>query len=429
MSTAIVSDKKIITGWCFYDWANSVYALVMTATIFPIYFNNVTEVDGSDIINFFGRDFINTEIYSYSISVAFLIVAIFSPMLSSIADYSGQKKSFMKFFCYLGALSCMSLYFFDGANIEFGLIAFTITTIGFSGSIVFYNSFLPEIAPPEQQDNVSARGFSFGYAGSLILLTLNLAMVMKPAFFGLEDSLEASRIAFVMVGIWWIGFAQIAFNRLPDNIYNRKISGNLLVKGYQEFLLVWKVLSKSRLLITFLLSFLFYNAGVQTIIYNAANFGTKVILVPDDLLIVVVMVIQLTGIVGATGFSRLSGKFGNIKTLIVIMSVYVGLCIWVYNIYGHGAFVIAAGFVGFVMGGAQALSRSTYSKMLPETEDHATYFSIYDVADKLSVVIGTLFFGLVQHYTGSMRDAILMLGILFLLGIILLSRIKKWKYA
>jgi len=232
-----------------------------------------------------------------------------------------------------------------------------------------------------------------------------------------------------MVGIWWIGFAQIAFNRLPDNIYNRKISGNLLVKGYQEFLLVWKVLSKSRLLITFLLSFLFYNAGVQTIIYNAANFGTKVILVPDDLLIVVVMVIQLTGIVGATGFSRLSGKFGNIKTLIVIMSVYVGLCIWVYNIYGHGAFVIAAGFVGFVMGGAQALSRSTYSKMLPETEDHATYFSIYDVADKLSVVIGTLFFGLVQHYTGSMRDAILMLGILFLLGIILLSRIKKWKYA
>ena len=429
MNTSITSDKKVITGWCFYDWANSVYALVMTATIFPIYFNDVTSTETSDLVTFFGRNFINTEIYSYTLSTAFLIVAIISPMLSAIADYSGKKKSFMKFFCYLGAFSCMSLFFFDGTNIEFGLIAFLFTTIGFSGSIVFYNSFLPEIAPPEEHDKVSARGFSFGYFGSLILLAVNLSMAMNPEMYGLANKGEAARIAFVMVGIWWIGFAQITFSRLPDNVYNRKVSGNILLKGYQEFLLVWKELRKSQLLITFLMAFFFFNAGVQTVIYMATNFGKKEIGVADDLLIVAIMVIQVFGIVGAIGFSRLSGKFGNTKTLIVIMSIYIALCIWVYFIYGQNTFVIAAGLVGFVMGGSQALSRSTYSKMLPETEDHATFFSIYDVMEKLSVVIGTLTFGLMEHWTENMRNSIAILMVFFVIGIILLSRIKKWKYA
>lgn len=429
MTTAIVSDKRLINGWCFYDWANSVYALVMTATIFPIYFNSVTSTESSDIVTFFGRHYINTEIYSYTLSAAFLIVALMSPMLSSIADYSGKKKSFMKFFCYLGAISCMSLYFFDGSNIEFGLIAFLFTTIGFSGSIVFYNSFLPEIAPPEEHDRVSARGFSFGYFGSLILLAINLAMVMKPDLFGLTDAGQASRISFLMVGIWWIGFAQITFNRLPDNVYNRKITGNIIVEGYKEFLLVWKQLRKSDLLITFLIAFFFFNAGVQTVIYMATNFGTKEIGADSDLLIVAIMVIQVFGIVGAYGFSRLSGKFGNIKTLMVIMFIYIALCIWVYFIYGQSMYVIAAGCVGFVMGGSQALSRSTYSKMLPKTEDHATFFSIYDVMEKLSVVMGTLVFGLMEHWTGSMRNSIAILMVFFVVGIILLSRIKKWKYA
>ena len=429
MSTKIISDKKVINGWCFYDWANSVYALVMTATIFPIYFNDVTSTETSDIISVFGRNYINTEIYSYTLSAAFLIVALMSPMLSSIADYSGKKKSFMKFFCYLGALSCMSLFFFDGTNIEFGLIAFLLTTVGFSGSIVFYNSFLPEIAPPEEHDKVSARGFSFGYFGSLILLAVNLSMVMKPEMYGLADKGEAARIAFLLVGIWWIGFAQITFMRLPDNVYNRKITGNIFFKGYEEFLLVWRELKKSRLLITFLMAFFFFNAGVQTVIYMATNFGTKEIGAAPDLLIVAIMVIQVFGIVGAYGFSRLSGKFGNIKTLMVIMSIYIALCIWVYFIYGENIFVIAAGLVGFVMGGSQALSRSTYSKMLPETEDHATFFSIYDVMEKLSVVMGTLVFGLMEHWTGSMRNSIAILMVFFVIGIILLSRIKKWKYA
>lgn len=422
-----LNDKKIINAWCFYDWANSVYSLVITATIFPIYYNQVTQSGESDLVLFFGVEVINTELYAYAISFSFLFIAAISPLLSSIADYTGNKKKFMQFFAYLGALSCIALAWFDGTNIEFGVIAFVLAGIGFSGSIVFYNAYLPEIAEPEYHDKISAKGYAYGYAGSIILLVFNLSMVLKPEWYGLVDEQLPAKISFLSVGIWWIGFSQITFKTLPDNVYNRKPTGNVLLKGYKELGLVWKQLKELKGLKTFLFAFFFYIAGLQTVLYMAASFGKKELGLDTGILIVTIMIIQIVAIAGAYLFSHLSGRVGNIKALFACCCIWIGICIYVYFVYDAPGFIVVAFLVGFVMGGMQALSRSTYSKMLPETQDHACYFSFYDVTEKLATVLGTASFGYLEAHTGSMRISIIALAVFFITGLVFLLRIPSSK--
>jgi len=424
-SKIIDNQSKIVNGWCFYDWANSVYQLVITATIFPIYYNQVTQQGDNDIVSFFGTEFINTELYAYSISFAFLVVAVISPLLSSMADYTGNKRGFMQFFAYLGAISCMVLFLFDGSNIELGIIAFVMATIGYSGSIVFYNSFLPEIATPEEQDNLSARGYAYGYVGSLILLCFNLSMIMMPEVYGITDSRLPARIAFLTVGLWWIGFSQITFRVLPKNVFNRTGEGNVLLKGYRELGMVLNQLKELKTLKLFLISFFMYSAGVQTVIYMATNFGTKELHIPQEILIFTILIIQIVGVAGAYLFSYLSKLKGNINALAICICIYIGICGSVYFVYEQTGFIIAAAFVGLVMGGVQSLSRSTYSKMLPETQDHASYFSFFDVMEKLAIVIGTASYGYMEAVTGSMRNSIVLLILFFVMGLILLLRIKR----
>jgi len=298
-------NKKVINAWGMYDWANSVYSLVITSTIFPIYYAHVTKFEDSDMVSFFGGEYVNTALYSYAISFAFLMIVFIAPLLSAIADYTGRKKLFMQFFCYLGAISCSSLYFFTGENLEFGIIAFILAAVGFSGSIVFYNAYLPEIAAIQDQDKVSAKGFALGYLGSMILLILNLIMIEKPELFAIPEGNYPARFSFVLVGIWWIGFAQISFYYLPDNIYARKPKANYLLKGYKELLVVWSQLKKQHALRTFLISFFFYTIGVQTVMYLAATFGSKELQLPDTTLITTILVIQSVAIGGAYLFSKI----------------------------------------------------------------------------------------------------------------------------
>lgn len=420
-----LNNKKIVRAWCSFDWANSVYSLVITSTIFPIYYNSVTTVNGSDGVNFFGFEIVNSVLYSYALSFSFLIIAAVLPLLTGIADYSGKKKMFMKFFTYLGGIACIALFFFDGPDVEFGIITAVIASISYSGSLVFYNSFLPEVASFDQYDTVSARGFSYGYFGSVLLLILNLAMIQQPDWFGITSVAFATKFSFLLVGVWWIGFAQISFYYLPDNPFNKMPNKGYLFSGYREIQKVWHSLESLPNLKKFLLSFFFYNTGVQTVIYLAALFADKELGMEGGELILTVLIIQIVAILGSYLFARLSDHKGNRFSLIAMVIIWVFICLAAYLVTQKYEFYVLASVVGMVMGGIQALSRATYSKLIPaKTTDHASYFSFYDVTYNVSIVVGTFSYGFIEYITGSMRNSTLALGLFFLVGLVILAFIK-----
>lgn len=429
-------DKKLINAWAFYDWANSVYSLVISTAVFPIYYSSLTasfeNIDGK--ITFLGTQWTPTTLYDYTLAFSFLVVAFISPVLSGIADYTGNKLKFLKAFCLIGSLSVMSLFFFKGEQTLWVGIVFTIfASIGFWGSIVFYNAYLPEVAHPEQQDDVSAKGFILGYAGSVFLLLFSLVMINMPELFGLSGAGMASRITFLLVGIWWLGFAQITYRRLPNNVYNRKPKKDFIWKGLKELKVVAKEVLKHNELKFFLTSFFLFSVGVQTIILMAGIFGSKELGLPTLNLIIVILVVQIVAIVGAFLFSRLSDKIGNLSTLKITITIWALVCVSafmldknqenvVYYFYALGA------LIGLVMGAIQSLARSTYSKLLPKTKDHATFFSFYDVTEKIAIVFGMFVFGLLVSLTGSMQYSVLFLAIFFVLSFVLLTFVRKTKY-
>ena len=410
------ASKKIVTGWAMYDWANSVYNLVITTTFFPAYYAAITSLKNfPDGIVFLGRHFVNTELKDYVLAVGFLLIALLSPILSSIADYKGNKKNFMRFFCYLGAASCSLLFFFDQSNIILGLLCFMLAGIGFYGSQVFYNSYLPEIAAEEDRDRISAKGFSMGYLGSVIMQLIGFGLVM-----GMDDKTMAIKITFLLVGVWWVGFAQITFNALPSSIKSeRKTKKNVLVNGFHELKIVWEQMVHLPILKRFLTAFFFYSMGVQTVMLVAIDFGIKELKLPDQQLIITAVIIQIVAIMGAIGMSKLSSRFGNFNILIFTVLLWIGVCISGYFITTVTHFYIIASLVGLVMGGIQSLSRSTYSKLMPETKDTASFFSFYDVTEKLAIVIGLFTFGFIEGIS-SIRNSILSLVIFFVIGFALL---------
>ncbi len=410
------ASKKIITGWAMYDWANSVYNLVITTTFFPAYYAAITSLKNfPDGIVFLGRHFVNTELKDYVLATGFLLIALLSPILSSVADYKGNKKNFMRFFCYLGAASCSLLFFFDQSNILLGLMCFMLAGIGFYGSQVFYNSYLPEIAAEEDRDRVSAKGFSMGYLGSVVMQLIGFGLVM-----GMDDKTMAIKITFLLVGVWWISFAQITFNALPISTKSeRKSKRHVLVNGFHELKIVWEQMVHLPILKRFLTAFFFYSMGVQTVMLVAIDFGIKELKLPDQQLIITAVIIQIVAIIGALGMSKLSSKFGNFNILILTVLLWIGVCISGYFITTEMHFYIIASLVGLVMGGIQSLSRSTYSKLMPETKDTASFFSFYDVTEKLAIVIGLFTFGFIEGIS-SIRNSILSLVIFFVIGFVLL---------
>ena len=450
-----LNNRKMINAWGMYDWANSVYSLVITSAIFPVYYNMVTTgADGSDKVDFFGVEIVNTVLYSYALSFSFLFVAAILPLLSGMADYGGKKKFFLKIFMYIGAVSCIGLYFFTGENIEWAIICSVLASIGYSGGLVFYDAFLPEIASEDQFDRVSAKGYSLGYVGSVILLVINIIMIENPSwFFDVEAKAQElvtvsmdldtarskaeghyatllTRLSFLMVGLWWIGFSQITFYVLPSNVYGRKPTGQLLTKGYQELLKVWNVVRRLRVMKLFLLAFFFYNMGVQTVMYLAATFGAKELKLDSASLILTVLIIQLVAIAGAYLFAYISKTKGNKNSLVVMVLIWVFICIGAYYVTTKYEFFVLAFVVGMVMGGIQSLSRATFAKLIPEdTLDHASFFSFFDVAFHLSVVVGTFSYGFIEQLTNDMRNSVLALIMFFMvgLGFLLLVKIPFYK--
>lgn len=415
-------SSKIINAWCLYDWANSVYLLVITSTIFPVYFNGVSKAAfNSDKVYFFGYEIINTVLYSYSISISFLIVAALSPLLSGIADSSGRKKYFLKFFTYLGSVSSVLLFGFDGHNIEFGIICSVLASIGYSGSLVFYNAYLPEITSSENYDAVSARGYSFGYIGSVLLLVVSLLCIENFEIIGFATELQAVKLSFLLVGIWWFGFAQISFHYLPKDQYKGSEFIKTISKGYQEIAKVWNELKGLRVMKYYLASFFFYSAGVQTVMFLAATFGDKELKMESSKLIATVLVIQLVAILGAYVFAWVSKKYSNKVSIMSMLIIWIGVCVFAYLLHTENQFYVLASIVGLIMGGIQSMSRSTFSKLIPSgSVDNTSFFSFYDVTEKLSIVLGTFSYGLIEQLTGSMRNSTLVLGSFFIVGIGLL---------
>jgi len=431
-------SKKLLHAWAFYDWANSVYSLVIVSAVFPIFYGALTIVKDADTgqkindtVTFFGYDFNNDSLISYVTALGFLIVSVMSPILSGISDYVGNKEGFMKFFCYMGALSCIGLYWFSLDHLFFGLFCYMLALIGFWGSLVFYNSYLPDIAYPEQQDSVSAKGFSLGYVGSVILLIVNLIMILKYDWFGFDNPGKPMRVSFIMVGVWWILFAQYTFKYLPTSTHEgHKVTRSVLANGYNELYKIWIALKQNKILRRYLSAFFVYSMAVQTIMLAATYFGVEELnwgkQDSNVGLIISILLIQLVAVVGANYTAKLSERLGNIKTLILIIFAWIAICAYAYFIITPVQFYITAGFVGLVMGGIQALSRSTYSKLIPEdTEDTASYFSFYDVSEKIGIVIGMFMYGFVAQITGSMRYSILFLISFFVVGVILLYRIPR----
>lgn len=424
------NNPKTLTAWTMYDWANSVHSLTITSAIFPIYYPIAAIMlpSKSRTLDFFGFQLENTVLYSYAVSIGFLLLAFSVPLVSAISDYTGKKKVFMKMYCYLGAISCMLMYFFEEGRYYLGTFAFLFSIVGWGGSIVFYNSYLPEIATEDQYDRLSARGFTMGYLGSVILLIQNLTMVLKPEWYGGISGGEASRISFLTVGIWWIVFAQYSFYYLPKDSKVQKQGGNWIFNGFKELKKVFNELENLNITKRFLTSFFFYNMGAQTVMYLGALFGSEELKLPSDALIVTVLLIQLVAIVGAYLFAKISEKLGNTKSLSIIVISWVFICIAAYFVTTRNEFYFLATGIGFVMGGIQSLSRSTYAKLIPEeTHDTASYFSFYDVCDRLSTVIGTFMFGLVNQLTGSMRMSVLFLTVFFIIGLVILSRVPSQK--
>lgn len=412
-----LNDKKTLNAWAFYDWANSVHSLTITSAIFPIYFPAAAITIGSatpGIISILGFELSNTVVFSYSISVAFFALAILMPFLSGIADYTGSKKSFMRFFCYLGSFSCIALFFFSKGHYYIGTLGFLFSIIGWGGSMVFYNSFLPEIATPDRFDRLSAKGFTLGYIGSVLLLVQNLTMLLKPEWYGGIGGEMAARVSFLTVGIWWLVFAQIPLHYLPDSKAKEKDQKQWWLGGFKELQKVFKEVMVNKEVKLFLVSFFLFNMGAQTVMYLGALFGSQELHLPEDALIITILLIQLVAIPGAYFCARLSGWIGNIKALGLIVLVWIFVCAYAYTVTSQFNFYLLATAIGFVMGGIQSNSRATYAKLCPKGEkDTASYFSFYDVCDRMSTVIGTFMFGLVIQLTGNMRISILVLVLVF----------------
>jgi UMF1 family MFS transporter len=415
-----LNDKRTINGWAYFDWDNSAYYLVISTAIFPIYFSSVT----NENISLFGGTISNTALYSFSVSAAYILIAFLSPLLSGIADYTGRRMYFLKTFTLIGAIGCVALFFFHSPQTMWiGTTAFILGTIGAAGGLVFYDSYLPIIASEDQYDRVSAKGYSYGYIGSVILLIVCLVMIQKPEWFHITNPTLPSRISFVLVGLWWIGFSQITFNRLPADKpipHPRK----LFAKGWNELTAVWQIIKQDTHIKRFLASYFFYIAGVHTVIYLATLFADRELGFKDSELILTILLLQLVAVPGALFFAFVSRRKGNKFSLLIQLVIWMIICVGAYATTEKWHFFSIAGLVGLVLGGIQALSRSTYAKLLEDRkEDPTSFFSFLDVLSKIAIVSGTFIFGLVNSITGNMRYSVLTLALFFIIGFFILTTV------
>jgi len=408
-----------------YDWANSSYSLIIGTAIFPIYYDAVMDEVGKSTFSFFWGEISTTAAYTFVIAASFLTISIFTPYLSALAEIAGNKRSFMRGFVYSGALTCMGMYAFTDEVLWWGLLSPYLASLCFSGSLVFYNSYLPEIAPADQQDTLSARGFALGYLGSSLVLIAILVGIKNPDWFG-QSTGWLTRVSFLVVGLWWLGWGEYALMRLPSG---RGVNALVKEKGWirSAYQRLFDVVHEFRVMPgveRFLIGFFFASAGVQTVILIASLFGKEALGLETSALITTILLIQFVGILGSWIFSRISRIWGNIRALVLAAFIWVAICALAYFVDSEVQFYMLGAALGLVLGGLQSLARSTFSKLLPAEGEHVTYFSFFDIAEKLATVFGMVAVGWLETSTGNLRLAAALLSAFFFIAVIFWSRVK-----
>jgi UMF1 family MFS transporter len=417
--TGLEENKKVIYSWVLYDWANSAFATTILAAVLPIYYNDVAAANLADNIA--------TSYWGYTQSIAMLIIALITPILGAVADYSKSKKIFMKLFVILGVTGTGLLFFIIEGRYLLASVFFIVANIGFSGGNIFYDSFLPIITNKDKIDYISSLGYSAGYLGGGLLLLLNLIMIMKPELLGISNTLMATRLAFVTVAIWWFIFSIPAFLNLPESrIGLGKFTLIPYVKqGFSRVANTFRNIRKYKELWKFLIAFWVYNDGIGTIIRMATIYGREVGIGQNDL-IGALLLTQIVGIPFTLIFGKLAGKIGAKKGIYLALSVYLVITVLGYNLDSAIEFWILAGLVGTVQGGAQALSRSLYGTLVPN-EKSAEFYGFYGISSKFAAITGPFVFALVGQLTGSSRFGILAVASFFILGMIVLYTVDVEK--
>ncbi|WP_277673661.1 MFS transporter [Piscibacillus halophilus] len=409
-------DTKLQRSWMMYDWANSAFATTIMAAVFPIFYNSVAAANLSE-----GAA---TSYYSFTQSIAVLIVAVMAPILGAIADYSAAKMKFLRFFAYMGMAGSILLFTVNEGNYILASLLFIIASVGFSGGNVFYDAFLPHVTNKDDMDRVSTKAYAFGYIGGGILLAINLLMIMKYSWFGLPSSKEATQLAFVSVGLWWFIFSIPLFKNLKEEkvVNQGKRTKSYVAIGFSRIGETFKTLKHYKQLLIFIIAFWMFSDGISTIIRMATFYGATIGIGQNDL-IAALLITQFVGIPCTLFFSKLAKWISAKKALTLALMVYVVIVILGYFMTSALHFYLLAVCVGTVQGGAQALSRSIFARMIPHNK-HAEFFGFYGITSKFAAIIGPAVFGITAGLTDNSRLGILSLIVFFVIGIVLLQLVN-----
>jgi UMF1 family MFS transporter len=416
-------------GWYVYDWAQSAFSTTVVTTFLGPYLTDVAQdaadAAGAGQVTFLGIGIRPETYFPACVTLSVLLQLFLLPVVGAWADRSAHKRWLLGAFAYLGSVATMALVFLEGTNYHVGGVAFVVANVAFGAGIVVYNSFLPEISGPDDRDRVSSHGWALGYAGGGLLLAGNLALFLSRDAVGLSSA-DAARICLLSAGVWWAAFTLVPLTRLRDRPPQRVVpaTGSAVTAGFRQLAVTVRDVAGYRITMTFLVAFLLYNDGIQTVIAYAGTFGTEELGIEEDLLALVILVVQIVAFIGALMLGRIAQVRGAQRTVLaalVIWAAVVGVA-FVLPAGNFGAFLLLAVVIGFVLGGSQALSRSLFSHLLPAGRE-AEYFALYEVTDRGTTLIGSLLFTVALEITGSYRVAILGLVVFFVAGFVVLRRV------
>jgi UMF1 family MFS transporter len=406
-----------IRAWAMYDWANSAFQTTIIAAVFPIYFHKVAAAGLAPAEA--------TSRFAWATTIAILIVAVIAPLLGAVADYAAMKKRLLGVFLAIGVVATGAMYWIERGDWLFALVLFVIGNVGVAGSVVFYDSLLPHLVGPSDLDRVSSAGYALGYIGGGVLLALNLAMIQKPALFGIPDAGMATRLSLASVAVWWLVFSIPLFRRVPEP--PRRIEPdetprmNPVLTGGRRLLETFHELRKYRQAFLLLLAFLLYNDGIQTIIRMATTYGSEVG-IDESAMILALLITQFIGVPFAFLFGALADRIGAKRAIFGGLAVYAGITVLGYYMKNATQFLALAALVGMVQGGTQALSRSLFASMIPRHKS-SEFFGFFGVFERYAGILGPAVFAWVSAHSGTSRSAILSVIAFFVLGAALLTRV------
>ena len=407
-------ERRRQYAWACYDWANSTFATTVVAGFFPIFFANywASGLDSGTRTFWLG----------VASSVSSLAVVILAPVLGSIADRGGLKKRFLAVFTALGVLSTAASYWTAKGEWVIATVLFTLGSIGFQAGTSFYDSLIVNVARDDEMDHVSSLGYGLGYLGGGLLFALNVAMALKPEFFGLPDAATATQLSFLMVAVWWAVFSIPLFRAVPEQPASAPIGAEVR-DGLRQLAQTIRDLIRLKPVWTFLLAYWLYIDGVDTIVRMAVDYGLTLGF-PSSSLIVALLMVQFIGFPAAIGFGYVARWLGTRRALYLTLSVYIGVTAWAYLLQTVTQFYVMAAAIGLVQGGVQALSRSYYARLIPP-EKSGEFFGFYNMLGKFAAVLGPIAVGVTKLVTGDARLSILVLVLFFIGGMLLLARVPE----